>query len=86
VSRRYAVAKTGAADQNAAFDVKGLAPGDYKVFAWEDDGDGVITDPGFRKSFGSQAAVVKLDEKSRESVAAAVITKEAMEVEAAKIR
>jgi len=80
------VAKTRAADQNGAFDIKGLAPGEYKVFAWEDDGDGVTTDPGFRKSFASQAAVVKLTEKSHESVAAAVIAKDAMQVEAAKIR
>jgi len=80
------VTPTRAADQNGAFDIKGLAPGEYKVFVWEDDGDGVITDPGFRKSFASQAVVVKLSEKSQESIAPALITKDAMEVEAAKIR
>ena len=81
------VAATRAADQNGAFDIKGLAPGDYKVFAWEEDGDGVTTDPGFRGELRRvQAAVVKLTEKSHESVAAAVIAKDAMQVEAAKIR
>jgi protocatechuate 3,4-dioxygenase beta subunit len=78
--------KTANTDQNAAFDLKGLAPGDYKAFAWEDRGDGVITDPDLRKSFESKATVVKLSEKSRENIEPVLITKDAMEVEAAKIR
>jgi uncharacterized surface anchored protein len=77
-------AKTVNADQNGQFDVKGLAPGDYKAYAWEDRGDGVITDPDFRKAFESKS--LKLTEKSRETVDPVLITKDAMEVEAAKIR
>ena len=80
------VAKSANTDQNGAFDLKGLAPGEYKTFAWEDRGDGVITDPDLRKSFESKATVVKLSEKSRDNVEPLLITKDAMEVEAAKIR
>jgi hypothetical protein len=79
-----AVAKTVNADLNGAFDLKGLAPGDYKVFAWEDLGDGIVTDPNFRERFDGK--VVKLGEKSRESIELALITKDAMDVEAVKIR
>jgi protocatechuate 3,4-dioxygenase beta subunit len=77
-------AKTVNADQNGQFDFKGLAPGDYKAYAWEDRGEGVITDPDFRKAFESKS--VKLSEKSRENIDPLLITKDAMEVQAAKIR
>lgn len=80
------VAKSANTDQNGTFDLKGLAPGEYKTFAWEDRGDGVITDPDFRKAFESKATVVKLSEKSRENIEPLMITKDAMEVEATKIR
>lgn len=80
------LAKSANTDQNGAFDVKGLAPGEYKTFAWEDRGDGVISDPDFRKSFESKSTPVKLAEKSRENIEPLLITKDAMEVEAAKIR
>jgi Carboxypeptidase regulatory-like domain len=80
------LAKTANTDQNGAFDVKGLAPGEYKTFAWEDRGDGIITDPDLRKAFASKATVVKLSEKSHENVEPLLITKDAMEGEASKIR
>ncbi len=80
------IAKTTTTDQNGAFDEKGLAPGDYQVFAWEDREDGIISDPDFRKSFESKSTAVKLAEKSRENIEPVLITKGAMEVEAAKIR
>jgi hypothetical protein len=74
------------ADLSGAFDFKGLPPGDYKVFAWEDDGDGVVTVADFRRSFESKASVLKLEEKGREKVEVVVIGKDAMDVEAGKIR
>lgn len=74
------------ADINGVFELKGLAPGVYKVFAWEDRGDGIISDADFRKSFESKAIVVKLSEKSRENIDAALIPKDAMDAEAVKIQ
>lgn len=78
--------KTGNTDQNAAFDFKGLAPGDYKVFAWEDRGEGIITADDFRRRFESKSTPVKLNEKSHETIDAVLITKDAMDAEAAKIQ
>ena len=67
-------------------DITGLAPGDYQVFAWESTGDGVITDPDFRKAFDGQATPIKLSEKSHQNLDAQLIPMAAMEVEAAKLR
>lgn len=80
------VGKLALADQSGKYDFKGLAPGDYRIFAWEDDGDGVVTDPDFRKSFESKAASVTLAEKAHESIDAVLVAKDAMDVEAGKIR
>jgi hypothetical protein len=80
------VAKSANTDQNGAFDLKGLAPGEYKVFAWEDRGDGIVQDPDFRKIFESKATVMKLAEKSHENVEPAMIAKAAMDTEAAKLQ
>ncbi len=80
------VSKTANTDQNGAFDLKGLAPGEYRVFAWEDRGDGIVADPDFRKAFESKATVVKLSEKSHENIEPLMIAKAAMDVEAAKIQ
>lgn len=80
------VSKTANTDQNGAFDLKGLAPGEYKVFAWEDRGDGIVADPDFRKAFESKATVVKLSEKSHENIEPLMIAKAAMDVEAAKVQ
>jgi uncharacterized surface anchored protein len=73
-------------DQNGSFHITKLAPGEYQVFAWESTGEGVITDPDFRKAFDSQASIIKLSEKSHENVDAKLIGLAAMEVELAKIR
>jgi hypothetical protein len=80
------VAGAATTDQNGSFHITDLAPGEYQVFAWESTGEGVITDPDFRKTFDSQAPVIKLSEKSHENVEAKVIGLAAMEVELAKIR
>jgi protocatechuate 3,4-dioxygenase beta subunit len=80
------VAKAATTDQSGSFRLTGLAPGEYKVFAWEDTMDGIITDPDFRKTFEGQAAAVKLSEKSHENVDVKLITRDAMAAEAAKIQ
>jgi len=38
-------------DQYGRFDIKGIAPGDYKLFAWEDVETGAYEDPDFLKTF-----------------------------------
>jgi hypothetical protein len=80
------VAGAATTDQSGSFHITKLAPGEYQVFAWESTGEGVITDPDFRKAFDGQAAAIKLSEKSHENVDAKLIGMAAMEVDLAKIR
>jgi hypothetical protein len=62
-----------------------LPPREHRVCAWADDCDGIITVPGFRAALENQCAKVTLAEKSHENVELKLITKEMMEVEAAKM-
>ncbi len=71
-------------DQNGAFHLKNLAPGEYKIFAWEDSSSRITQDAEFRKHF--DANVVKLAEKSHENVELKLILKDAIEAEAAKVQ
>ena len=48
VSRFY---KAGTTDQYGHFDLRGIAPGDYKLFSWESAEDGSWQDPEFLKPF-----------------------------------
>ena len=78
--------RTATTDQNGSYHLTSLAPGDYRLYAWEDIEPGLGQEPSFRKNFDSRAAVAKLQEKSHESVELKLISKDAIETEAAKIR
>jgi Carboxypeptidase regulatory-like domain len=73
-------------DQNGAFHLTSLAPGDYRVFAFEEIESGLSQEPSFRKDLESRAASVKLEEKSHESLDLKVISKDEIEAAAAKVR
>jgi len=75
---------TSTTDQTGAFHLKNLAPGEYKIFAWEDTSSGITQDPEFRKHF--DPVVVKLAEKSHENIELKLIPKDAIETEAAKVQ
>ena len=48
------------ADENGMLSLRGLKPGDYKLYAWEDVEQGAPFDPDFLKQYEGQA-------KSREA-------------------
>lgn len=73
-------------DAKGAFNLTGLAPGEYRVLAWEQVDNGMVTDPEFRAKFDSKATVVKLQENSRETIETKLLPLDAIEAEAAKIR
>ena len=51
------------------FRMRGIAPGSYKLFAWEDaDPNQVLYDPDFLKPYDSKAQTVEISEGSRQSV------------------
>jgi len=58
-SRLYKKATT---DQFGHFDLRGIAPGDYKLFSWEEVEDGAWEDPDFLKLFEEKGEKVSLQE------------------------
>jgi protocatechuate 3,4-dioxygenase beta subunit len=57
----------GATDQYGHFTIRGLAPGNYTLFAWQDVDEEVYRDPEFLKSQGA-GKPVKIEEGSRQAV------------------
>jgi protocatechuate 3,4-dioxygenase beta subunit len=62
---RYYTADT---DQYGHFELDGIAPGDYKAFAWDDVEPGVWRDAEFVKSIESKGEALTLKTGARESV------------------
>jgi hypothetical protein len=71
---------------NGTFRLTGLAPGEYRLIAWEKIDPDLAGDPEFRKKFESHALKVTLRENSRENVDLKVVSRESIETEAAKVR
>jgi hypothetical protein len=65
LSRFY---RTGTADQNGAFVMRGVTPGDYKVFAWDELEESIYQDPEFLQPFESKGRAVSLKPQARETV------------------
>jgi protocatechuate 3,4-dioxygenase beta subunit len=64
-SRLY---KAGTTDQYGRFDLRGIAPGDYKLFSWQEAEDGAWEDPEFLKPFEGQGERVSLREGDQKTV------------------
>ncbi|MGD0301711.1 MAG: hypothetical protein ABSE86_31935, partial [Bryobacteraceae bacterium] len=60
--------KTTDTDQNGHFVIKGLAPGEYKIYAWEDLEQGAEQDPDFMKPHESDGEKVSIKERAHETV------------------
>jgi hypothetical protein len=73
-------------DKTGAFKLDGLAPGDYRIVAWEEIDPLLALDEDFRKKFESRAAAVKVGEKATETVEVKLIPAATIDAEAAKIR
>ena len=65
--------KTVNTDQHGHFILKGLEPGEYKLFAWEDIENGAWMDPEVLRPTESKGKTITLRESSRESVDLRVI-------------
>jgi protocatechuate 3,4-dioxygenase beta subunit len=68
------------------FTIKNLAPGEYRIQAWEDVDQQLATLPEFRASFDSSSPLVKLSAGSKETLDLKQLSRDAIEVEAAKFR
>ena len=66
--------KTAVTDQNGHYEIKGLAPGDYRVFAFEDIESGAAEDLDFLKRFADKSSKVTIRELGSETVESATIS------------
>jgi hypothetical protein len=55
-------------DQGGAYEFKGVAPGDYKLLAWEDIEPGAYEDPEFSGKYEGKAEDLSLKEKDHKTV------------------
>jgi hypothetical protein len=77
--------RTATTDQNGHFQFRNLPPGEYRLAAWEQTNPN-IQDPQFRAKFEGQAVTVKLTASAHANNDAPLISQEAIEMEAAKLR
>jgi len=73
-------------DQNGHFKLSNLPPGEYRLLAWEDVDGSLLSDPQFRAHFDSNSVVVKLMEGAHETSDLKLLARDAIELEAAKVR
>jgi hypothetical protein len=59
--------KENTTDQYGRYHIKGIAPGEYKLFAWEDVENGAYEDPEFLKGFEALGETVTVHEGGHES-------------------
>jgi uncharacterized GH25 family protein len=63
-------------DENGGVSFRGLKPGEYRIFAWEDLEPGAQQDPDVQKKYESRAATVKLEPAGKQAVQVKVIPAE----------
>ena len=68
IDRQLCSIKTADTDQNGHFVIRGVTPGEYKVFAWEDIEEGAYEDPDFMKPHESDGQTVSIKERGHETV------------------
>ena len=84
--RRSRLLQTTVTGPDGQFQFTSLAPGEYRVAAWEqiDAGLGIV--PEFRAKFESQATTVRLNENDHAQIEPTPIAREAIEAEAARFK
>jgi len=64
---RTDLSRSGFTDEQGKFHLRNVAPGEYKLFAWEDAPSGAPQDPEFRKPFEKQGVTVKMEPNGHET-------------------
>jgi len=84
-SSRWDLLKVVVADPRGNFKIKDVAPGEYKIFAWESDPEGSGQSAEFRKAFESRSVAVTVGPKDKASVQLSVITSDDVAKELSKL-
>jgi hypothetical protein len=77
--------KQSVSDPSGNFRIKDVAPGEYKVFAWQSNAEDAIQSAEFRKPFESKSAAVTVGPKEKASVQLSLITDSDIEKERSKL-
>jgi hypothetical protein len=70
---RFDLYKTVATNQNGSFTFRGIPPGEYKIFSWEDLDSFSFYDPGVLKLYEQKGKPVRFSESSTEIIEVPVI-------------
>lgn len=60
--------KSTGADQNGRFNLKGIRPGNYKLFAWDDVDSGAWLNPDFLRRFHGEGTEIEVGEGEQKTV------------------
>ena len=60
--------KSQSTDQYGRFDLRGIAPGDYKLFTWDEVEEGAWGDPDFLKPFEPKAEKISIQDGDQKTV------------------
>jgi hypothetical protein len=77
VSRKFGYSRlypTGDADPSGEFEVTGIPPGQYEVFAWERNDDTAHWNEDFMRPFLTRGKVVVIEEGKAEQIDLDIIT------------
>lgn len=66
--------RQGSTDQNGQVSIEGLAPGTYRLYAWDDIETGAGFDPEYLKSYAGKSVKITLKEDDSQSVSLVRIT------------
>ena len=68
--------KSATADQDGRFTLTGVAPGDYRLYAWEETQSEVLREPGLAKPFEPKSVSVTVEESGSQRVELKVLRPE----------
>ena len=68
--------KSATADQDGRFTLTGVAPGDYRLYAWEEAQSEVLREPGLAKPFEPKSVSVTVEESGSQRVELKVLRPE----------
>lgn len=81
----YDVPRTASTDGSGAFQIFNMAPGEYRVAAWEDVEPGLAQNPDFRARFESTAAKVEVQESAHATADTRLVGRDAIQAEIDKL-